>query len=341
MHSNAAHLCVVGLTSKLDAVELLEKRVKSRFSGNQLLLPLPTSLDALCSILEERMCSFTVEDVRAANASGRPLVESGAVPTPVSEQQGVHESGGGGSRTVSSNANLEEYVAHFKRDCVAFLKSRSFRQAIGQKFQLGQNLRWFLTLMATAISGIDKESPFLAGQHVVDALRFLSPDDREEGIVADLTNLEVLLLIAATKMEEKAAMEFNFDSLFREYKEGYNAQHISTAMDNVETSYTEGIALKAFEHLLELRVFREVNSSIAPRAYNSTYSASYNSSVVKQAGGSASLAPGRGGRNLPIRKECSLVQLDISPDIVKQVISRIPTISTGAKTWARSACVAV
>ena len=221
------------------------------------------------------------------------------------------------------------------------MKSRSFRQAIKRPFEFGKNLRWFLTLMATAISGIDKASPFLASQHVVDALLLLSPDDREAGIVADLTNLEVLLLIAATKMEEKAAMEFNFDSLFREYREGYNAQHLSTSMDNVETSYTEGIALKAFEHLLELRVFREVNSSIAPRAYNSTYSASSNRSAVKQAGGASSLAPGRGGRNLPIRKECSLVQLDIPPDVVKQVISRIPTISTGAKTWAKSASIAV
>lgn len=36
--SNQSPICVIGLTSRLDAVELLEKRVKSRFSHRQIIL---------------------------------------------------------------------------------------------------------------------------------------------------------------------------------------------------------------------------------------------------------------------------------------------------------------
>ena len=38
MQSGDSVLCVVGLTTRLDAVELLEKRVKSRFSHRHILL---------------------------------------------------------------------------------------------------------------------------------------------------------------------------------------------------------------------------------------------------------------------------------------------------------------
>lgn len=52
-------MCIIGLTSRIDVVELLEKRVKSRFSHNFIMLkPLTKSSE----LLERLKCLLTIDE---------------------------------------------------------------------------------------------------------------------------------------------------------------------------------------------------------------------------------------------------------------------------------------
>lgn len=61
-------MCIIGLTSRIDVTELLEKRVKSRFSHNIIMLKPPNEpsqlVDRLKNILKLRKNSKIKADVR-------------------------------------------------------------------------------------------------------------------------------------------------------------------------------------------------------------------------------------------------------------------------------------
>ncbi len=60
-----APICVLGLTTKIDVVEMLEKRVKSRFSHRYVHLPLPRSLPAFRDICRQGL-TVDVAEIEAA-----------------------------------------------------------------------------------------------------------------------------------------------------------------------------------------------------------------------------------------------------------------------------------
>jgi origin recognition complex subunit 4 len=81
-----APLAVIGLTTKVDVTELLEKRVKSRFSHRYVFLPLPRTLESFSEIclaglsVEDGMskdldCSSDEESSLLQSGEGRTLVE--------------------------------------------------------------------------------------------------------------------------------------------------------------------------------------------------------------------------------------------------------------------------
>ena len=72
MQSEDAQMAVVGLTSRNDAVELLEKRVRSRFS--QRILPVP-SLKSMADCQATLIATISLAPRAPLLASGHPLDE--------------------------------------------------------------------------------------------------------------------------------------------------------------------------------------------------------------------------------------------------------------------------
>ncbi|KAH6822468.1 origin recognition complex subunit 4 [Perilla frutescens var. hirtella] len=252
MQSVSSQAVVVGVSSRLDADQLLEKRVRSRFSHRKLLF-LPPSREELSRLVEHILLlpidSRLPDDFRAAFNAKLPNKQ------PLFSRESKSSSHGAALlRTVWQLilAKLTEGGITKKSGPTSFsvcsnvLVPSSFR--IVEYICLNITLLWpsrFLlpSLRFCAVCHMELSSGALSVENFKSALPSIQRQPKLEAL-KDCSVLELYVLVCMKRLEVKELQLCNFNSIMKEYK---------SIHDSFKTSdhYARNVCLRAFEHLLE------------------------------------------------------------------------------------------
>lgn len=241
--SAQAPICVVGLTYRLDVIELLEKRVKSRFSHRQVFLH-PKSDPMLWIDKLKRLLKFPKEEnvkVEKPNVSNKML---GFV-------RNAHDPK---RYTVS-----KDYQKDWNQQVEKLFKNKGVLSCFDTLFSLDttvttlKNVAWEL-ISLTITSDNPDWNPLL----VTNTLEAFLIDDKVQ-ILCSLSVLELCLVIAVKHQSEIYDNDpFNFEMIFQRFQK---FAHSSTTMQGMERN----LVLKAFEHIKALELIVPVSNLATAR----------------------------------------------------------------------------
>ncbi|KAK0735730.1 origin recognition complex subunit 4 C-terminus-domain-containing protein [Apiosordaria backusii] len=193
-----APIAVVGLTTRIDVVESLEKRVKSRFSHRYVYLSLPKSLPAFWDVCRQGL-SVDEEDMEA---------------------EGIDET-------------LEGHSAFWKwwndRIEALYNKDQRFKDHLESYFASTKSVSALLTTCVLPLAGLSPTSPFLRIPAPSTSVS-LDPPDSKLHMLESLSDLDLSLLIAAARLDIVAHTDtVNFAMAYDEYSSLMSKQRVQTA----------------------------------------------------------------------------------------------------------------
>ncbi|KAI8377566.1 origin recognition complex subunit 4 C-terminus-domain-containing protein [Radiomyces spectabilis] len=172
-------LAVIGLTCRLDTLELLEKRVKSRFSHRQIYLFPPTVFRHFLDIAKD---SLSLQ-VRSTD--------------PVSYQN---------------------YVKTFNQSVNELFDDVALISLLRRIFDLTKDLRLFYKICFDPVTKLTAEEPLLQVIHFQTADMMQRTDSKTE-MLKGVSLLELILIVSMKKLMERDISVFNFQMVYDEYKE--------------------------------------------------------------------------------------------------------------------------
>lgn len=322
--SYGAGLAVVGLTSRVDTVDLLEKRVKSRFSHRILHVRPPGSFDVF-----ER------------------IVRNALSPAPFNT---------GSSLSSIPTAHKQSFTQAWQHDIDALFTHPHVRDVLRGIYELSNDIRMVYRILTPTLCKLSLLDPSLDVTMLLETAA-VEVGDGTIHILRDLTEPEMALLIAVKHLQTRDRQVFNFEMCFdeltrfaaRDARERQAASSTTTAAAAAADSAAVGgaggaglsgsavatpffadrkIALMSFLALLSLEL-------ILPE--NSVASLSIANPVAKP---SAAASAGTGRTNqATIRKEFWKVRCVLTPHtIVNAVKDRLRpiAISSSLVKWASS-----
>ncbi|KAF4355123.1 hypothetical protein G4B88_004335 [Cannabis sativa] len=219
MQSVSSQAVVIGISCRLDADQLLEKRVRSRFSHRKLLF-LPSINEEWHRLLEHILLLPT---------------ESTLPPNYVTE------------------FNEKIQVSLNRRNILADVK---FKEIITTCTNIDSTVNALLKFLFRAVSNMDLGTGFLSLENFKTALSTMQRQPKLE-CIKDCSILELYILVCMRRMEIKEQNSYNFNSImkanyywfFRLYLHVYEYKSVH---DSCQTSdyYAQNVCLRAFEHLL-------------------------------------------------------------------------------------------
>lgn len=245
--SAQAPICVLGITARLDVIELLEKRVKSRFSHRQifilprengiedrvelfkLLLKLPTDKE-----LKEHTKLFKPIPAEALQNHELPLLRRVFKPSDYSFD----------SKWVSQwNKHIDVLAANPKVTSV--LQNMYYYDVVEATFK---------TFLFELVSLLSDTNPFVTVEDIQLLGQQFECDDKIN-LLCGLSVLEQCLLIAMKHHSEIFDRDpFNFEMILTRYNKFANS---STTMQGIDRS----VVLKAYEHVKNLELIAPVCGS--------------------------------------------------------------------------------
>ncbi|MEQ2170739.1 hypothetical protein GOODEAATRI_003451, partial [Goodea atripinnis] len=235
--SAQAPLAVVGLTCRLDAVELLEKRVKSRFSHRQI------------HLLTTLTFSQYLDRVRAQLS----------LPDGFPDGKFVEE--WNAAITVSQLAILQKQQMGFSVLDLEFFSLSSCRLSV-RTSRLKRSCKDTTTPVRTSAPctcccRVSVAKPAITPADLLDASR-LCLADAKANMLHGLSILELCLIIAMKHLNDVYEGEpFNLQMVHNEFKKFL--QRKTSSLYNFE----QPVIMKAFEHLQQLELIRPADSSSA------------------------------------------------------------------------------
>ncbi|TQD72566.1 hypothetical protein C1H46_041881 [Malus baccata] len=217
MQSVTSQAVVIGVSSRLDADMLLDKRVRSRFSHRKLLF-LPPAYEDVQRLLEHILLlptdsSFPPDYVIAFNAK---LQYS--------------------SRSDPSACKVLDILQ-------TILADERFKEIINTYLNLDSTVKHLLRYLFRAVSDMDLESGMLSLENFKTALSNIQRHPKLE-CIKDCSVLELYILVCMKRLEVKEQNSYNFNAVMKEYK---------SIHDSVKTAdyFARNVCLRAFEHLLQ------------------------------------------------------------------------------------------
>ncbi|CAL3965181.1 unnamed protein product [Diplocarpon coronariae] len=219
-----APIVVLGLTTRVDVVESLEKRVKSRFSHRYVHLSLPRSLPAFWNICKRGL-----------------MLDSDELD----------------AQSLGSAASGQEEFVSFWQSMIEDLYSKDtlFRHHIQSEFYRSKSVPAFFTSCIIPIANLSHGNLPLTGKPFA---KFFSAPDSKLQILAELSELELALLIAAARLDIILDTDTcNFAMAYDEYSSLTSRYKIQTSSSGVAALgvsakvWSRDVALGAWERLAE------------------------------------------------------------------------------------------
>ncbi|KAL2023434.1 hypothetical protein VTK56DRAFT_2791 [Thermocarpiscus australiensis] len=193
-----APIAVLGLTTRLDVVESLEKRVKSRFSHRYVYLSLPKSLPAYWDICRQ---GLVIND--------EDMVLEGIDP-----------------RLKGHRAFWDWWNGKIE----ALYKSPSFMDHLETHFYSTKSPSAFLTTCILPLAALSPTAPSLRIPTVSSPSVSLEPPDSKLHLLGSLSDLDLSMLIAAARLDIVAHTDtVNFAMAYDEYASLMGKQRVQSA----------------------------------------------------------------------------------------------------------------
>ena len=231
---------VVGVTSRHDAAEMLEKRVRSRFSFRRILLAPPVADVQASAMFRDalRLEETCVGDARTTNARTSPkrvLNEEEEGPKGVSARPGV----------AAENFNFGSYAKTFNAALDAAIATPAAREALAKVEALECTPRAVGDLACLVISRMDRDVGLVTARDIAAATQTLLADTYVKSL-AGASTLELCLVVAMSRLHRFRRMpRFNFNHV-------ENEMRAMAANDFLgDAGRAKGaVLLRAFENLL-------------------------------------------------------------------------------------------
>ena len=266
MQQPNVQMAVVGLTSRLDPVDLLEKRIKSRFSNRQILLLPPTLEQTHASLL--RLLSLPTAEpahrgyANVSNARVGELLRSPAF------------------RRLSGRAHRWGMsMRYFSRWALAAVAALTFAgerddgaagvggvgggggsggsgggSGGGGGSSSGGGAGTQQQQQQQQQQGASRDE-FLRLGHFERAHTLVGPPSFRQ-VLGGISMPEVCLLIAMKRLEDHEFATYNFQMAYAEYRKFVTGEEGSMSVHN----YVKRVGFKAFEHLVDIELLKYVDS---------------------------------------------------------------------------------
>ncbi|RYP13268.1 hypothetical protein DL765_006942 [Monosporascus sp. GIB2] len=221
-----APIAVLGLTTRIDVVESLEKRVKSRFSHRYVYISLPKTLQAYWDVCRQGL-SVDEEDLKVEGFDTRLK-------------------------------GLSEFHGYWEKKIEALRKTPEFQDHLEYLYYTSKSVPAFLTscvLPLSTLSPSSLELKFIPSAGYAP----LEPSDSRLHLLAALSDLELALLISAARLDIVAHTDtVNFSMAYDEYTSQMGKQRVQSSSSGVlalgaaARSWGRGIAAVAWERLVSL-----------------------------------------------------------------------------------------
>lgn len=176
-------VCVIGVTTKITARELLEKRVRSRFSNRVISLNKPKTVQ---EFWDEAKLSLIVDERFSASLPDK-------------------------SYGQKWNAHIEKWF------CETKAAPSALRRLVHKVFFTTKNFRDFNNHFTHAVNSISIEKPYPSDDSLIHYGRY-EPTNNIQSMFEALSSLELLLVIAAARWLEKSELQIvNYNLAYSEY----------------------------------------------------------------------------------------------------------------------------
>ncbi|KAF8938520.1 origin recognition complex subunit 4 C-terminus-domain-containing protein [Dissophora ornata] len=241
-------IAVIGITCRMDALELLEKRVKSRFSHRHYYTFPPSTYHDYVEICQNALL-LSPADLDIQFEDGMPVSEH------LDEKQ--------------------SFMNEFNRRVKILFEDGGFSKVVQRIFDLMKDVRGFYRLCFGPVAELSETHPYLLPSQFYKSGLQQRVDNKTE-MLKGISLLELSLLIAIKHLVERETVTFNFEMVYDEYKEfmdtavlrGSTVTSLGISSGGSITTesvslrlYKKAVALKAFEHLVEAELLRPADSS--------------------------------------------------------------------------------
>lgn len=184
--TSSVPICVVGISTRISTRELLEKRVRSRFSQRIIALNRPNDVEEFWN---NAKLNLTINE-----ETSHKLLDP--------------------NYAIGWNNSLDSLYSSSVNGSVSNLKKIVF-----QNFFSVKNFKEFCNHCVFAVSQISDKAPFIEDKHF-EMYASYQPRNNIQDIIETLSTLELLLVIAAARWVEKVDLQaLNFNMVYKEYKE--------------------------------------------------------------------------------------------------------------------------
>ncbi|KAK6957626.1 hypothetical protein Daesc_000413 [Daldinia eschscholtzii] len=224
-----APIAVLGLTTRIDVVESLEKRVKSRFSHRYVYMSLPKTLQAYWDVCRQGL-TVDEEDL---------------------EREGFD----------TSLEGLYEFRDYWDKKIETLRKNQSFEDHLEYHYYTTKSVPAFLTSCILPLSLVSTASLDLAIPSSSSVCISLEPSESKLHLLATLSDLELALLISAARLDIIAHTDtVNFAMAYDEYSSQMGKQRVQSASSGMlalgagARTWGRGVAAVAWERLVSLGI---------------------------------------------------------------------------------------
>ncbi|KAF2973506.1 hypothetical protein GQX73_g96 [Xylaria multiplex] len=221
-----APIAVLGLTTRIDVVESLEKRVKSRFSHRYVYLSLPKSLPAYWEICKQGL----IVDKDDLEAEGFDT-----------DLQGLYE-----------------FHDYWNKKIEALRQTPAFEDHLEYQYYTTKSVPAFLASCIQPLSALSISLLNLTLPSSTDVIT-LEPQEPKLQLLAALSDLELALLISAARLDIVAHTDtVNFAMAYDEYSAQMGRQRVQTAGSGLlalgagARVWSRSVAAVAWERLVSL-----------------------------------------------------------------------------------------
>ncbi|TLS27774.1 hypothetical protein PpBr36_01012 [Pyricularia pennisetigena] len=221
-----APIAVIGLTSKVDVVETLEKRVKSRFSHRYVYLSLPKTLGGYWDICKQGLL-VEPDEVTLAGLSG-------------------------------PSTGRKAFSDWWNKQIETLREEPSFRDHLEFHYYSSKSVTAFYNSCIIPLSQISPSRPWLVMPSAEAGLALEAPESKLV-LLESLSDLDLALLIAAARLDIVAHTDtVNFAMAYDEYTSLMGRQRVMSATSGVlalgggARTWGRGVAGTAWEHLISV-----------------------------------------------------------------------------------------
>ncbi|XP_017866392.1 PREDICTED: origin recognition complex subunit 4 [Drosophila arizonae] len=243
--SAQAPICVLGVTCRLDVIELLEKRVKSRFSHRQVFLfPSANKFEDYVSLFQHLVSLPSNKELQAAvdRIDSLQMFKSDAFTFQRNHFDGIEYSFD------------KKHVENWNKQIGKLVKAPAAQKTLQMLYDFDVSEAFLKTFIFRLVAQLKADAPHITVEQLATLGAQYECDDKVE-LLCGLSVLELCLLIAIKHHSSIYDRDpFNFEIIFGRFSK---FAKVSTTMQGVERA----IVLKAFEHLRIVELIMPLSSS--------------------------------------------------------------------------------